>query len=142
MKKLLNLSLVYAILGMCGGVFYREFTKLNNFTGTTALGKVHTHFLMLGMFVFLIAALFARNMELERAKTFKPFIAVYNIGLALTGIMMTVRGILDVKVDAPSKGLDASISGMAGIGHILTGAGLVLLIVTLKKCASMTKSAS
>ena len=27
MKKFLNLSLIYAIAAMAGGVFYREFTK-------------------------------------------------------------------------------------------------------------------
>lgn len=43
MKKYLNISLIYAIAAMVGGVFYREFTKWNGFTGMTALGKVHTH---------------------------------------------------------------------------------------------------
>lgn len=37
MKKYVNLTLVYAILAMAGGVFYREFTKFNDFTGRTAL---------------------------------------------------------------------------------------------------------
>ncbi|MEG1991497.1 MAG: DUF2871 family protein, partial [Christensenella sp.] len=31
MKKYLNISLIYAIVAMAGGVFYREFTKLNGF---------------------------------------------------------------------------------------------------------------
>ena len=43
MKKFINISLIYAIAAMAGGVFYREFTKFNNFTGVTALGKVHAH---------------------------------------------------------------------------------------------------
>ena len=42
MKKYLNFAFAYAILAMAGGVFYREFTKWNAFTGATALGKVHT----------------------------------------------------------------------------------------------------
>lgn len=29
MKKYLNISLIYAIAAMAGGVFYREFTKFN-----------------------------------------------------------------------------------------------------------------
>ena len=37
MKKFINISLIYAIAAMAGGVFYREFTKFNNFTGVTAL---------------------------------------------------------------------------------------------------------
>ena len=49
MKKYLNISLVYGIAAMVGGVFYREFTKWNGFTGVTALGKVHAHLFLLGM---------------------------------------------------------------------------------------------
>ena len=59
MKKYLNTALIYAIAAMAGGVFYREFTKYNDFTGVTALGKVHPHLFLLGMLVFLIVALFA-----------------------------------------------------------------------------------
>ena len=51
MKKYLNISLGYAIAAMLGGVFYREFTKWNEFTGVTTLGKVHTHLFLLGMIV-------------------------------------------------------------------------------------------
>ena len=59
MKRYLNISLAYAIAAMAGGVFYREFTKYNSFTGVTSLGKVHTHLFLLGMLMFLIVALFA-----------------------------------------------------------------------------------
>ena len=34
-----------------------------------------------------------------------------------------------------STGASASISGIAGIGHILTGVGLVLLLVALRRAA-------
>lgn len=139
MKKCLNYALAYSILAMCGGVFYREFTKFNNFTGNTALGKVHTHFFMLGMFVYLIIALFMRGNDFSGEKLFKVFRAVYNTGVPLTGIMLGVRGVTEVMGLELSKGADAAISGIAGIGHIITGAGIVLLIVTLKKCAASTK---
>lgn len=33
--KLVNTALVYALLAMAGGVFYREFTKFNGFSGRT-----------------------------------------------------------------------------------------------------------
>lgn len=139
MKKCLNYALAYAILAMVGGVFYREFTKFNNFTGNTALGKVHTHFFMLGMFMYLIIALFMRGNDFSGEKLFKVFRAVYNTGVPLTGIMLGVRGVTEVLGLELSKGADAAISGIAGIGHIITGAGIVLLIVTLKKCAASTK---
>ena len=62
MKKYLNISLIYAIAAMVGGVFYREFTKWNGFTGVTALGKVHTHLFLLGMLMFLIIAYLQNTM--------------------------------------------------------------------------------
>lgn len=136
MKKCLNYALVYAILAMCGGVFYREFTKYNNFTGNTTLGKVHAHFFMLGMFVYMIIALFMRNNDFSGEKLFKTFRAVYNTGVPLTGIMLVVRGVTEVLGLELSKGASAAISGIAGIGHILTGVGIVLLLITLKKCVN------
>ena len=75
MKKYLNISLIYAVFAMAGGVFYREFTKFNGFSGTTVLG------------------------------------------LSL------------------SSGASAAISGVAGIGHILVGAGVILLLLSLTKTA-------
>lgn len=53
MKKYLNFSLIYAIAAMVTGVFYREFTKWNGYTGVTTLGKVHVHLFLLGMMVYL-----------------------------------------------------------------------------------------
>ncbi|MEG1428136.1 MAG: DUF2871 family protein, partial [Oscillospiraceae bacterium] len=78
MKKYLNLSLIYAIAAMVGGVFYREFTKFNGYTGVTALGKVHTHLFLLGMVMFLLVALFAAHSKLEEQKQFRVFLKVYN----------------------------------------------------------------
>lgn len=59
----------------------------------------------------------------------------YNPGLPITAVMMMVRGVSEVPGITLSKGMDAAISGFAGIGHILIGAGIVLLLFTLKKCA-------
>ena len=120
---------------MAGGVFYREFTKFNGFTGVTALGKVHVHLFVLGMLVFLLVALFAGRMDLAGQKTFRLFLRLYNIGLPLTAVMMAVRGVTQVLGLSLSRGASASISGIAGIGHILTGVGLVLLLTALKKAA-------
>ena len=54
MKRYINTALLYAILAMAGGVFYREFTRLNGFTAKTTLSVVHTHYFLLGMVVFLL----------------------------------------------------------------------------------------
>ena len=135
MKKYLNYSLYYAIAAIIGGVFYREFTKWNDFSGDTALSKVHAHLFLLGMLVFLIVALFAANNELTKQKTFCVFMYLYNIGLPLTVIMLVVRGIIQVLNIEITTGTNAAISGIAGIGHILIGTGLILLIMSLKKTA-------
>lgn len=44
MKKYFNLAIIYAILAMISGVFYREFTKFLDFEGTTTLAFTHIHF--------------------------------------------------------------------------------------------------
>ena len=133
MKKYINISLVYAVAAMAGGVFYREFTKFNQFTGVTALGKVHTHLFLLGMVVFLLVALFADRLALEKQKSFSTFMTVYNTGVPLTSVTLLVRGITQVLGLSLSKGASAAISGIAGIGHILTGVGIVLLLLALRK---------
>ena len=132
MKRYLNLSLVYAVAAMAGGVFYREFTKLNGFSDVTALGKVHTHLFLLGTVVFMLVALFAAQGDLMKQKTFRVFLRVYNVGVPLTAVMMAVRGVTQVLGTSLSAGASASISGIAGIGHILTGVGIILLLVSLK----------
>lgn len=132
MKKYLNLSLLYAVAAMAGGVFYREFTKLNGFSDVTALGKVHTHLFLLGTVVFMLVALFAAQGDLMKQKTFRVFLRVYNVGVPLTAVMMAVRGVTQVLGMSLSAGASASISGIAGIGHILTGVGIILLLVSLK----------
>ncbi len=133
MKKYINRSIFYALLAMVGGVFYREFTKIMNFTGTTSLGKVHVHLLVLGTFVYLIAALFSKQIDFEKEKSFKLFKYLYDVGLLLTVIMLVVRGITQVLAINISKGLSASISGVAGIGHILIAIGFISLLLSFRK---------
>lgn len=135
MKKWLNAAFAYAAAAMAGGVFYREFTKFNGFSGATALGKVHTHLFLLGMVMCLLVALFADRLPLREQKTYPAFRVCYHIGVPLTSVMLLARGIIQV-LDIPlSKGADAAISGIAGIAHVLTGIGIVLLLLALRKAA-------
>lgn len=127
MKKYLNISLAYAIAAMAGGVFYREFTKFNGYTGVTALGKVHTHLFLLGMLTFLVVALYAARNALAKVKTFRVFLWTYNIGVPLTAAMLVARGVPQVLGMTLSTVGNASVSGIAGIGHILTGVGMIML---------------
>ncbi len=54
MRKIYYAANTYMILGLAGGLYYRELTKLNHFTGDGQLGLVHTHLLALGMLFFLV----------------------------------------------------------------------------------------
>lgn len=133
MKKLINKAYIYAILGICGGVFYREYTKYMNFTGKTMLAFVHTHLLILGMFFFLILALFAMNTNLEQLKNYSKFMILYQIGLLGTVTMMIVRGIMQVNNTLLSTGINGMISGVAGIFHIILTIAIIMLFMMLKK---------
>ena len=132
MKRYMNTAVVYAVLAMVGGVFYREFTKFNGFTARTALGVVHTHYFLLGMVFFLLLLLLERNFSFTVAKT-RWILAVYQVGLNLTAVMFVVRGVLQVLETELTRGMDAAISGMAGVGHILLGVSLVLLLLQIRR---------
>ena len=128
----MNAALVYAVLAMAGGVFYREFTKFVGFTGETTLSVVHTHYFMLGMALFLLLLLLEKSVSFTTAKTGRVLI-VYHVGLNLTAVMFLVRGVTQALGTALSSGMDAAISGVAGIGHILLGVSLVLLLLQVKR---------
>lgn len=134
MKKMINTSMAYMIAGLCMGVFYREFTKFNAFTGKTVLKAIHPHLLALGMMMFLILGLFVYIFpKLKQNKCFKLFYIFYNIGLIGTVCMMAVRGISQVMMWDLARGLDFSISGLSGVFHIFLTAALILLFIALKK---------
>lgn len=131
MKKYMNAALAYSLVAMAGGVFYREFTKFNGFTGKTTLGVVHAHYFVLGMVFFLLLLLLEKNFSFTQKKTGKA-LATYHIGLNLAGVMFLVRGIPQVLGMELSTGMNAAISGMAGIGHILLGVSMVLILLQIK----------
>lgn len=132
MKRYMNLALLYAVLAMVSGVFYREFTKWNGFTAKTTLSVVHTHYFLLGMVFFLLLLLLEKSFSLTGAKTGRVLDA-YQVGLNLTGVMFVVRGVTQVLGTALSSGMSAAISGIAGIGHILLGVSLILLLVQIRR---------
>lgn len=129
MRKVLHTAHIYMIIGVLSGLYYRELTKHNDFTGDTQLGVVHTHLLALGMLFFLIVLALEKLFTLTASKLFGWFFWIYNTGLALTVTMMTIRGSQTVLgVETP-----AALSHFAGGGHILLTVGLVLLFITLGK---------
>lgn len=130
-RKLLGTSLIYAIAGLAGGVFFREFTKFNGFQGQTTLGLLHTHLLLLGMVMFLVLSMLEKEFHLSEHRLYPIWFVIYNAGLILTVIMLGVRGVVQVLQTPLSAGADGAISGIAGLGHLALGVGIVLIFVML-----------
>ena len=131
MKRYMNWAIFYAVIAMVGGVFYREFTKMFAFSGQTALAFVHPHYFMLGTLFFLLLAVMEHCFKFTDKKTNKIMI-FYHIGLNLTCVMLVVRGIIQVLNVHLTFAMNASIAGVAGIGHILLGVSIILLLLNLK----------
>lgn len=139
LKTYMNSALVYAVLAMIGGVFYREFTKYMAFTGKTMLSFIHTHYFMLGMLMFLLLLILEKCFSFTTQKTVR-WVTAYNAGLNLTVLMMLVRGILQVLETPLSKSANAAVSGIAGVGHIILGVSLFMILLAIKKAVAAQKN--
>lgn len=131
MKKIFNAAFAYMIIGVLAGLFYREFTKANDFPegAFTQLGVVHTHLLTLGFIVLLIVLVLDKVFGLSGTKLFSWFFWTYNVGIILTAGMMVWHGSLTVL----GQESNAMIAGIAGLGHIALSVGMVLLFLSLRK---------
>lgn len=133
MKKIMNTSLIYFVLAMAGGVFYREFTKWNGYTKPTTLGVLHVHLLVMGTVLFLLIALFTKITDLEKNSLFKKFFVLYNVALPFMVVMMLIRGIVQVLAIDLGKMGNGMLSGFAGLSHITMMVSLLMLLIALKK---------
>ena len=131
MKKIFNAAFTYMIIGVLAGLFYREFTKANDFPEGefTQLGVVHTHLLTLGFIVLLIVLALDKVFGLSGTKLFSWFFWLYNVGVILTAGMMVWHGSLTVLGEESN----AMIAGIAGLGHIALSVSLVLFFLVLRK---------
>lgn len=138
MKRLLNASFIYMLAGVASGLFYREFTKLNDFPEGqfTQLGLAHTHLLTLGFIVLLIVLVLEKVFTLSRSKLFGWFFWLYNAGVILTSAMLIWHGSLTVLGQESSK----MIAGIAGTGHILLTAAMVLLFLALGRAITRDRA--
>ena len=130
MRRLLYAFLVYMIIGLVSGFYYRELTKAHHFTGDTQLALVHTHTLILGMFMFLILLPLEKVFKLSSYYLFNWFFIVYHLGVIVTIGMMTYKGTLQV---IGAKYSPEALAGFAGIGHTGMLAGLLLLFFLLRQ---------
>lgn len=134
-KRYANTALIYGIAAMVFGVFYREYTKFSGFTGKTNLSVMHTHYFLLGMFFFLFLMLSEKAFSFS-GKNIGRVLMIYHLGLNITGLGFFMRGLTQVWGTDLTRGMDASISGISGIGHILMSIGLILLLLRIKKQAA------
>ncbi len=127
MRRTYLAAIIYAALGLLGGLFYREFTKGRGFTGVTQLAIVHTHLLALGLLMMLIVLTLDATLGISGSRSFRWFFLTYNAGLLLTVTMLVVHGTMQVL----GQEAGPAIAGIAGLGHILLGVGIVSLLVSL-----------
>lgn len=134
MLRLLYTSFTFAVLGVLSGLYYRELSKAHDMfdRAATQLPLVHTHFLVLGFIVLLLVLALERLFHLSdtapRLNTW--FYWLWIVGVAITGGMMLVKGTMAM------RGLDVSspaISGIAGLGHMLLTAGVIVLFFLIRK---------
>lgn len=128
MQKYFKLSTFYLVLGLMLGIFYREFTRMSGFTGTTTLSLVHTHTLVLGFIFFILVLLLDKNFEISKNKNFKKWLIAYNVGLIYLISTLVFRGILQV------NNLEfAGLSHISGLGHAILGISLIWFSVIVNK---------
>ena len=130
MRRLLYSFLFYMIIGLLSGFYYRELTKAHHFTGDTQVALVHTHTLILGMFMFLLLLPLEKVFKLSSYYLFNWFFIVYHLGVIVTIGMMTYKGTLQV---IGAKYSPEALAGFAGIGHTGMLAGLLLLFFLLRQ---------
>lgn len=132
MKNLLYASFAYMVAGVASGLFYREFTKLNDFPAGefTQLGLAHTHLLALGFTVLLVVLALEKTFTISQSRRlFAWFFWLYNAGVILTSAMLVWHGSLTVLGQESTK----MIAGIAGLGHMLITAGMIVFFVALRR---------
>ncbi len=136
MKKHIEYATAFLSLSIIFGIFYREFSKAFGIVNTYAtLGLVHAHFLVLGVALTLILGLVKEKVPTCNEKLYKWAFPTYCLGVLGAGLMMSVRGILDILVRSDkieftlSSGANDAIAGISGIFHAVLGIGLLLIFV-------------
>jgi hypothetical protein len=139
MTKLLYASFAYLFVGLVSGLYFRELTKAHAGAATGQLGLVHTHLITLGFLVMLLVLALEKVFTLSASRgLFTWFMWLYNGGVIVTAAMMWVQGTLVVLGHQTS----AAFSGIAGLGHMLITAGVILLFLALRRAVGRSQVAS
>ena len=133
MKRLMYSSALYTLLGLLSGLFYREMTKAEDFSGFSQLNVTHTHLLVLGTIMFLIFMIIEGQFKLTtHTKLFNSFFYIYHVGVLVTVAMQFVNGISTIK--------DLSVSpAIAGLGQIFLTIAFILFFILLGKRINKNK---
>lgn len=135
-KRMYWIALAYIAIGLALGLLNHEIVYWTHFTGESVLAEVHPHAIMLGGFVFLSMPLFMKNFGIEKQRSLRIFLWVYNIGLLMTLGLMTARGMSQTLAIPLPSFADHMVGGLAGIGHIILAIGLGFLFHALFKSAN------
>lgn len=134
MKKIFRATWMYAVFGLAAGVFYREYTKMNEFLGDTMLSKIHVHAITMGTLFFLIVLVLNKLFDLTANKRFNVWFWFYNISMIGVLTTMLMRGLFEV------AGTEAAyFSHIAGTSHTLAAVAIIWFMVMLKKAVLKKK---
>ena len=86
---------------------------------------------MLGTLFFLVVALLSKFIDFAETSSFRTAFVVYNIGLVWTVVLFLVHGWMQLQ----GMEVGAMIAGIAGLGHILWGIGLVWILNLIRSRA-------
>lgn len=129
-ENILKDAIVFLFMGLIGGVFYREFTRLFEWQNETVLSLVHVHLLSLGFLTLLVIYSIIKNSNLNLNRlTFS--LKLYITGLIWTVVSFMVRGIYSITSPNINLFRDEFLSKFAGLGHILLGVGIVLIFLNI-----------
>ena len=124
-KNILGLSYTSLIMGLIGGVFYREFTKFYGYQAENHLSKLHVHVLVLGFLLMLILYMISKEYDVKSMVSLKKPIYVFMSGFTFTIVNMTLLGIYEVVSEGKDIVSKPALEGISGLGHIVLAIGLV-----------------
>lgn len=134
-------AVVWTVVGLVGGLAYREVTKLLEFTGRTQLAFVHTHALVWGtVFMFVLLALAVVLPGLTADRRMRWGLHLFNAGLVLTVGMLAFKGALQAM--EVSWADHAALAGVSGLGHMTLTAALVLLLLAVGRSVRSAQARS
>lgn len=139
LRYLFRSAAAWTVVGLAGGLGYREITRQAEFAGRTQLAVVHTHALTLGTVVMLLLlALAAALPGLAADRRLRWGTHLLNAGLVLTVGMLAVKGTAQV-LDRPWAE-HAALAGVSGLGHMTLTAAMVLLLLAVGRVAGAAQA--